>query len=462
MNEPDDTFSLDQVFRALQRRRFLLVQCVVAGAVAGLLIASLSDERYEASATVLVGAAPGATETPGQLNAEAAARLVRTRGVAERVAQDLAGAASPGALLDAVSARPDDSGAFVTVTASDPSPARAAEIANGFANQFIAARTQTVGIEAEVIDPAVGGQLQRDFEPVPWTITGAALGLLLGLVLALALSALDPRVRSLREIAQLLPVPQLAAVAAPAGRRRRRRTAPALAVDPEPFQHLRSALLVFRGERSLERLVVTSPSDHSEGKTPVAASLALALARMGLRVCVVDADTRSAQLASQFGIDATGGSLVDVLRGAPAEKASYRFRIPGEGSGNGATPLAGAELTIVPGATASIDAADLLAGPRLGQVLGELGRQYDVVIVDAPPVLTAAETLQLAEGASGTILVIRHSHTARRAAVRAARVVTEARGTILGVVATGVPRSEVGAEGSGPWPASAGIPTHAG
>lgn len=505
VNEPDHNLSLDQLARLIRRRWFLLLQAVIAGAAAGLLIASFASERYEATATVLVGPASGAAPTSaqvGSLSADAAARLVRTRGVAERVSREVAGNPSPGALLGAVSARPDESGSFVNVTAEDASSERAAAIANAFAEEFIAARAASVsdrveeaiaagerqlaalpptsrdrarlrtelaelratavlrGIEAEVIDPAVSGELERDFEPVPSTLAGAVLGFLFGLILAFALAALDPRVRSLSEISRLLPVPQLAAVAK-ARRSRRRRGVPVLSAASEPFQHLRSALIVFGGKDSLRRLVVTSPADAGEGKTVVAANLAVALAKMGLRVCVVDADLRNGQLASQFGIDATRGGLVEMLRGTPAAEASQLFQIPGEQSGNGATP-GGAELTVVPAATMSADAAEILAGPRLAEVLAELGAEHDVVIVDAPPVLAAGETLQLAEGASGTILVIRHSHTTRHAVLRSARIVTEAKGTILGVVATGVPKSEVSTEGSGPWPASAGTPIHGG
>lgn len=503
MNETDDSLSLDQIRRSLRRHRLLLLQVVVAGAAAGLLVASFATERYEATATVLVGQGSGETNETGSISADAAARLVRTRGVAERVSREVDGAPGPDALLGAVSARADDSG-FVTVTASDPSSQRATAIANAFASQFIAVRSAAVAkrlqqtiaagerrlaelpptsreraglrselaelratgvlrsIEAEVIDPAAGAQLEREFDPVTSAIVGAALGLLLGLVLAFARTALDPRVRSLREISQLLPAPQLAAMATPSRRSRRRSSAPVLAVDPGPLGHLRSGLLVFGGERNLDRLVVTSPADPDEGKATVSASLALALARMGLRVCVVDADVRNPQVGYQFGIDAARGGLVEVLRGTPLAEATYRFQIPGGRSDNGAALNEPAELTVVPCAAPAPDAAELLAGPRLEEVLGELGREHDVVIVDAPPILAAGETLSLAGAASGTILVLRHSRTTRRAAIRSARIVVEANGTLVGVVATGVPNAELSAEGSAPWPASAGTPVHGG
>ena len=75
----------------------------------------------------------------------------------------------------------------------------------------------------------------------------------------------------------------------------------------------------------------------------------------------------------------------------------------------------------------------------MSDVLDQLERDHDVVIVDYPPILTQSDALPLLPRAAGALLVVRLFHTPRNAAVRAARVIEGARGGLLGVVGTAVP-----------------------
>lgn len=269
----------------------MLIQLVVIGAVAGILFALAVSRTEAATATVLVssGAGSGAS-APGGLSADVAARLIRTRAVAKRVSEELGDQRPLGELLDAVSVQPDESRAFIDITARDESPRAAAQLANAFAEQFIAARgersrdrarraiaslerqladlprgsrersvlaselaelrtTALLGdFDAELIERAVPGATQAEAAPLRWGAAGAALGLLLGLVLAFSLEALDPRVRRLSELRRLVDAPQLAAL--PRLRRPRGRKPRVLAASREPFDQLRTALLVLNGERT--------------------------------------------------------------------------------------------------------------------------------------------------------------------------------------------------------------------
>lgn len=500
MNETSADLSLERVLRVLRRRRWIVLACVVAGAAAGVLLAVLAPRGSEATATVLIesGAGSAASSAPGQVSGAVAARLVETRGVARRVAREVPGGRSPDALLGAVSAEADDTGSFVTISARDEDPAAAARIANAFAGQFIAARSESVSarvgaaveagerqlaqlrgegkreeraglrqelatlrataalnsIDAQVIDPAVPGPEQGGATPVVSGVVGAGLGLLIGLVLAFALESLDPRVRRSEELRGLVRAPQLGALPA-RSRRRRRKRPPVLADGREPFEHLGGALLALNDNDRLRRLAVTSPGDRSEDKTVVAARLAVSLAGMGHRVCVLDADLRRPLLASQFGLDDGAPGLADVLRGAPLEDAVQSFAVPTAHGRNGDAPDGGTQVSVVAAGQDAADAVALLAGERMQATLEQLGRDHDVVILDCAPLLATSDALGLLERASGTVLVVRHSHTARRSIVQAERVMADIHGSLLGVVATGVPKAEIAAEGYGPWPSSA-------
>lgn len=499
MTDAGAEFSVGQLLRVLRRHLWLLAQFVVIAAGIGVVLALRSDSAYEASATALVqsSAVSGAAASSGGLSAAAAARLVRTRAVAEHVRDALGDKQSVGSVLGRISTRTDETGGFVIITGRGDTPAKAARLANVVADAFVSVRREAVAgriaraiaegerqldllppggkdrrslsaeladlratatlsdVDVALIDPAIAPALRNDLRPLWHGLIGAFLGLLIGLVLVFTREALDPRVRSLEELRRLVRAPQLAALPTSVLRRSSRRQVPVLGRDRrEPFEHLRAALLVFGTEHRLGRLVVTSPSHRREGKTVVAASLAVSLARMGLRVCAVDADLRDPGLAQQFGLDPGAAGLAELIRGAPLGTATQRFSVEdasGRGANGNRAPDGPVLSVITPGREIT-DPAEMLAGASMTEILERLDAEFDVVIIDCPPILASSDALSLFEHASGTILVARHFQTARHSVVRAAQIIEGAQGSVIGLVGTGVPRGEISAEGYGPSP----------
>lgn len=496
MNDFPEKISFDELRRILRRRRWLVLQLIVVGAVAGILLAHASPREHAATSTVLIGTGSGsAAGPPGHLSAAVAARVLRTREVAKRVRRDLGDDRSVDELLAAVSAQPDDIGAFLNITARDDGGAAAAKLANAFAEQFISARAETVrsrtqdalaaarrrlaalprgsveratlaadvaqlrataslgGFDAELIDPAVPeAAVTTGGSPARWGAGGAALGLLLGLVLAFSVEALDPRVRRLEELRRLVDAPQLAALPRLKSRSRLRRKPPVLRERHELFNHLRAGLLVRAGQDEIRRMMVTSPSDRSEGSAIVAANLALSFAKLGRRVCVVESDLRQPVLASHFGLDDAAPGLADAIRGEPVKDSVQHFALAPVAGTNGSRPGPLRLSVVAAGSPGPDRAADLLADERVERILDELGREHDIVIVACAPVLSASDVLPLLIQASGIVLVVRHSRTPRRAVARAEQVIRDARGSVLALAVTGVPKGELAADGYGPWP----------
>jgi capsular exopolysaccharide synthesis family protein len=229
---------------------------------------------------------------------------------------------------------------------------------------------------------------------------------------------------------------------------------------PETFERLRTSLLVFNGEQELKTILVTSAHDEREGKTTVAASLSVALAKVGLSVCVVDADLRRPRLARQFGLDDGEPGLVEVVEGsATLKNVMQHFAVPGapsflHGNGNGSESHGPPDLVVISSGGATANPAELLASKGMHDVLHQLEQDFDVVVVDSAPLLQASDALPLAARASGTLLVVRLFHTPRNSVAQAASAIAGARGTILGVVGTAVPPKEIREEVYGIWPAT--------
>jgi Mrp family chromosome partitioning ATPase len=512
--EAAQNITFEQLVGVLRRRWLIPVLLTLVGTAAAFAVSLQTAKAYESSASVLVGASEslpliGIVSSPQSLSAATAADLIHTRTIAARVQTVLRTSRSTGDLLARVVASPNSQSGIVTVTGTGASGAEAAQIANAFAGEFVktraeapyvrltkavaAVKRQLRGVpstgaahdaltaqltqlramaalptsDAQIADRAVPASGASSPRVLRDALAGLGVGLLLGLLVAFLLESLDPRVKTSDELHRLVPVPQLAGVPLAVFRRglrlrKRSRLQPRVLAAAkqhfEPFERLRTSLLVFNGERELKTVLVTSPSDEKEGKTTVAANLAVALGKIGLRVVVVDADLRRPRLGRHFGFEHAERGLVDVLAGAPLESAISHFPLPdapilgSNGNGNGHGPAHTPEIAVLPAGKTTTSPAELLASKQMQNVIDELESMYDIVVLDCAPLLAASDAMPLVARACGTVLVVRLFQTPRKAAVRAVKVIERAHGSLMGVVATGVPPRELREEGFGPWP----------
>src|SRR5262249_28722871 len=139
---------------------------------------------------------------------------------------------------------------------------------------------------------------------------------------------------------------------------------------------------------------VTSPS-KGDGKSTMAANLAVSIAQSGKRVLVVDADFRRPRQHHIFGLAGRVG-LATVMAG----DAELSTAIP-------ATPVP--NLDVLPCGARPTNPAELLTLPRFAELLGELRGRYDFVIVDTPPLLAVSDPSVVAPRVDGVLLTIRVS-----------------------------------------------------
>jgi capsular exopolysaccharide synthesis family protein len=152
----------------------------------------------------------------------------------------------------------------------------------------------------------------------------------------------------------------------------------------------------------------------------LAAHLAIANAARGKRTILVDGDLRRPSLHAKFGLPPKEG-LSNVLNG---ELLWQDVVIPIKGMAN---------LSLLPSGPGSHRAADLI-GPRLSSLLDDFAKEYDLVILDAPPLLGFAECLQMATAADGVLIVSRAGETRRKAVASVISMLHRLRANIIGVV----------------------------
>jgi succinoglycan biosynthesis transport protein ExoP len=315
-------------------------------------------------------------------------------------------------------------------------------------------------------------------------IIGGLLGGFLALGLAFLAEALDKRVRSEQEIEDALGLPLLGRVPGP-GRRLRKANELVMLVTPtgahsETFRKLRTSLEFVNVERGAKTIMVTSAVQR-EGKSTTVANLAVALARAGRRVALVDLDLRRPFLHTFFHIRSENGftdvvvnriELDDAIRPLPLPAAldapQTRNGRPTLSSGgtkfNGRSD-AEAMLHFVPSGTIPPAADELLESERVSTLLAELSKDFDVVLVDAPPLLAVGDVLTLSTKVDA-ILVITRLGIHRPRLHDLARQLQNCRAPILGFVLTGVSHGDSYSYGYGYDPhvydAEARSPQHRG
>lgn len=460
--------------RILWRWKFLFLAFVVICPLAAYFLERGKPKIYQSSAlvginsesvdTTLLNTGGGGFSTTNVL---AIAQLVKTTPVAEVAAGFMHPRADPSQIAGEVTASGDPATNFLTITAQDTSPVRAAEIANAFA-RAIGLNRQNAAVQE--LDSAIAGiqaQLSRlkpknaatragleqqltqlkaaassqsseaavlqaaspDYTAVgPHLHRTVELGLVIGLLLALGAVVLaesaDRRMRTPDDLEGLTDLPLLASIANSA-------FGDDLELSPvneESFQMLRTSLMYFNVDERLTSVLITSPGEK-EGKTTVAARLSVATARSGSNVVVVDADLRRAGVTDRFKLrsrEGLGAVLTDRLS---APDALVEFKLDDNALGT---------LRVLPAGPPPPNPAALMSSERMQELIHELEDQADLVIVDSPAALAVSDTVPLMKAVSGVVLVARMNQSDQQTISRLHKIVTSAHGRLLGVVATGV------------------------
>ncbi len=183
--------------------------------------------------------------------------------------------------------------------------------------------------------------------------------------------------------------------------------------------------LMFGGENGERpRVLVCTSAAPGEGKTTVVSNLAIALAEIRQRVLIIDADLRKPRMHDIFKLPNQRG--LSTLLAAPAiteellEGMVQQTSMPG--------------LCVLPSGPHMDAAANLFFSPNLLALLDQFRHQFDIVLVDTPPMLHMSDARVAGQLVDAVILVVRAGHTTRAAAMAAHRRFTEDRISVHGTI----------------------------
>lgn len=188
----------------------------------------------------------------------------------------------------------------------------------------------------------------------------------------------------------------------------------------EAYRSLRTSLQ-FSGADGTPRTLLVTSSEPSEGKSTTAFKLGQDFGVLGARVLVIDADLRKPNLHRLFGLDNTIGLSNLLTNTVRREDLAEIFR-----------PTRHPNVRVLTSGTVPPNPADLLSSPRMAMILNRLGKRFDLIVLDGPPIVGLSDAPTLSRLAEGTLMVVSTKQVTRKSARTAMKRLRAAGAIVVG------------------------------
>jgi polysaccharide biosynthesis transport protein len=445
--------ALKRYLETLRGHVKLIAACVIVTLLAAGAYVKLAPRTYTADAMMLINPASSqdtvlfslpvlhSSGDPTQ-DVLTASALITTQKVAQATVTALHLHESASSLLGQVTAVPLDQSNIISVQATDSTPQGAQRIANEFAQQAVAVRTQQLHQSITTILPGLKTSVERlpatqrngtgtlgdqltqleqllntndptisvsSLASLPLSPTsprttlslaaGLIAGLLIGIGAAFAFGALDPRVQREEQLYErFIGIPVLARVPdnhVPA------ETGPLTPADlpPTSFDQYRLLRAVLTARQPAPQAFLMTGSAPAEGKTTSAINLAAVLAKAGANVILIDADLRRPSIAATLGMT-RGPWIEDVLSGTVSLSRALS-----------ATKIGTESVLVLPAKGNAGYRAERLSLGTARSLVAEAKRLADFVVIDSPPLTAVIEALPFAQAADDVLVAVRMGHS---------------------------------------------------
>ena len=398
---------LKEFLHLMRRNAVLLILATVFGGIGGLSVSALMPTTYSSRTEMFVSVSTSGEPYELQMASSFIQERIQTyvdmsgsRPVLEPVVDRLDLDVTPEELASQVSAYSDPRTVLITVEARADSARSAAEISGAVADSLVTvigdvespSAESTGQIQLKVSNPAVPPTEPNGL--AMWMCIGLGLpvGLAVGLGIALLRANLDSRLRSKEDAEAITSASLLASIP----------DDPRIAEQPlitemgldnlrgEAFRRLRTNLGFAQIDDTNSAILITS-AQAQEGKSSTSINLAIALAQAGSRVALVDVDLRQPTVAQKLGLENSAGLTTALLGSVDVSDVLQ--------------PWGQDELYVLTAGMMPPNPAELLDSRAMGTLITRLTGEFDIVVLDGPPLLPVADSLILSKHVGRVLLV---------------------------------------------------------
>ena len=439
----ESVLDMHDFWRSLRRSWILVVATVLTGLLVGAAVSLLTKPTYTSSTEMFVALSNPASvqdlqqaDAFGQARVQSYVKTVTTPAVLQPAIDSLGLPLTADALAHDVEASADPNTVLLKISVTSESAAQAADLAQAVAVSLTTAvntlEKPTAGsslVSLSILTPAkVPTHASSPNTPMNLML-GFLVGLTLGIGLGILRSALDNGIRSEADLRLVTSAPLLGGT----GLDTDAFSKPLLTqIDQhshraESFRQLRTNLEFAINSSKATSILITS-SIPGEGKTTTAANLAIAIAQTGRRVCLVDADLRRPQVCEYLGLNGSTGVSTVLTGNADVNDVLQKWGPD--------------TLYVLPSGQIPSNPSELLGSADLKALIIRLESAFDIVIVDAPPVLRVSDATVISQHVGGVLVVVNAQVMGQQRMLVKTLSALELVGTnIFGVVLTHLPKT---------------------
>ena len=426
---------LRDYLRIVRQQWLVITSCVLIAIAAAAIFTLRATPQYQSTASLFISTpqSDGSAAYQGSLFSQqrvaSYADLVKGKQIAQRVVDKLDLDESAASLAGRVTSTVVPETVILNVTVQDSDPEQAQMLTEAIAQEFTVfvseiettPGSESAPIKATIVDPPTKPTSAVSPQPMQNLGLAVVLGLLVGIGVAVLREMLDNTVKTPEQLREVAGAGNLGSIFfdSKAARRPLVTQLDSHAPRAEAFRVLRTNLQFIDVDSHSKVFVMTSPLP-GDGKSTTAVNLAITLAQTGQRTVLIEADLRRPKTAEYLGLEAKVGLTTVLIGRVDLDDAIQPWGDDG--------------LHVIASGAIPPNPAELLQSRQMATVLERLRRHYDVILIDAPPLLPVADAAVLARQADGAILVVRHGHTTRDQVAAAVDRLVSVEGQLLGTV----------------------------
>lgn len=432
---------LRDYLRILRRSWILIVAGILAGLLMGGGAAILTQPTYTSDTQLFVAIQNSGSvqelqqgNTFSQARVQSYVKTVTTPVVLQPAIDALGLPLTAQELSTKVAASTEVNTVLINISVTDHSAVQAAAIAQAVATSLVEAvdsleKPRTGGsspVSLSIITPAQAPALPSAPNTRMYLLLGLVGGLATGVAAAVLRTTLDNRIRGEADLRRVTDAPLLGGISFDQEATNKPLLTQTGPQSPraESFRQLRTNLQFANVSGQAKTVLVTS-SLPGEGKSTTATNLAIALAEAGQAVCLIDADLRRPMVNEYLGLDRSAGLTTALVGEAEVDDLLQPW-----GEGN---------LFVLVSGQIPPNPSELLGSQSMGQLIAELERSFDSIIIDAPPLLPVTDAAVLSQHVGGVVLVVGAQKIKQNDLEKSFKALEMVGSNVLGVVLNRLP-----------------------